>query len=519
MSKAMKSTDISSEQLSASKLEFEEQQEEKKANQPKKSKFPRWLIGVTLFGGGIILWQIVPSFFTPTPQTDNQTPPPKPVETVMLSSGAGSRQVRLLGQVEAGAKATLSSQVAGTVEKILVKEGDNVTPGMIVAILDDADGQIALAEAQARLVQEQSNLERLEVGTRSEIIAQRKAELTAAQAREREAQDNLERLISLQPDLMMQRQAELEAARSREKEAKDNLQRIKGLSLEGALSERALVEAEARADETRNQRLRAEASLKAEETSTRKDIAQAQTRVDNAKSDRLRVTAILAEAQAGPTKEEMDAQRGVVKAAQAAVEQAKLRLERTKIRASVSGVVQSRQADPGDYVEVNDPILSLVSDRSLDIFLEIPESLSGQVSQGMQVNLFARALPNWEQLTQITAVVPSANSNSRRQLVRVSLSNPPEKLLPGMAIQADLMMPILNKNTFTIPRDALTRRGDQWLLFTVNNNQVEQLEVELIEDLGEDVIISHPQLKQGQSIVIKGGDGLQDDTTVTIIKS
>ncbi len=515
----MKSTDLSSEQSSDSKLEFEEKQAENRQNTTKNSQFPRWLIPVVILGGGIALWQIVSSLFIPTTETNTQTPPPKPVETVLLSSGEGNRQIRLLGQVEAGAKATLSSQVSGTVEKILVKEGDKVTQGMIVAILDDADGKIALAEAQARLVQEQSNLERLEVGTRSEIIAQRKAELSAAQAREKEARDNLERLIALQPDLMMQRQAELEAARSLEKEAQDNLQRIKGLSLEGALSERALVEAEARADETRNQRLRAEAALKAEETSTRQDIAQAQTRVDNARSDLLGVTAILAEAQAGPTKEEIDAQRGVVNAAQAAVEQAKLRLERTNIRASVSGVVQSREADPGDYMEVNDPILSLVSDRSLDVFLEVPESLSGQVTERMQVNLFARALPNWEQLTQITAVIPSANRNSRRQLVRVSLDNPPEQLLPGMAIQADLIIPILNKNTFTVPRDALTRRGDQWLLFTVDNNQAEQLEVELIEDLGEDVIISHPQLKQGQSIVIKGGDGLQDDATVTIIKS
>ncbi|MDJ0661861.1 MAG: efflux RND transporter periplasmic adaptor subunit [Crocosphaera sp.] len=515
----MKSTDVSSTPVQSSSIEFEEKKDENRQNEAKKHQFPRWLIAIVVFGGSLTLWQIINPLLIPTTQTTQQTPPPKPVETVILSSGGGNRQVRLMGQVEAGAKATLSPQVAGTVETILVKEGDKVTPGMIVAVLDDADGKIALAEAQARLVQEQSNLERLEVGTRSEVIAQRKAELTAAQAREQEALDNLQRLIALQPDLIAQRQAELEAARSREKEADDNLQRIKGLSLEGALSERALVEAEARADETRNQRLRAEAALKAEETSTLQDIAQARTRLDNAKSDRLRATAILAEAQAGPTKEEMDAQRGVVKAAKAAVEQAKLRLERTKIRASVAGVVQARQADPGDYLAVNAPILTLVSDRSLDIFLEIPENLSGQITQGMQVNLLARALPDWNKLTQITAVVPAANSNSRRQLVRVSLSNPPEKLLPGMAIQADLIMPIIDDNTFTIPRDALTRRGNQWLLFTVDNNQAEQLEVELIEDLGENVIISHPQLKQGQSIVIKGGDGLKDDATVTIIKS
>ncbi|MEL4897743.1 hypothetical protein [Crocosphaera sp. Alani8] len=162
------------------------------------------------------------------------------------------------------------------------------------------------------------------------------------------------------------------------------------------VSERALVEAEATAGETRNQILRAEATLQVEETSTRKDIVQARTRLDNAKSDRLPITAILAEAQAGPTKEEIDAQRGVVSAAEAAVEQAKLRLERAKIRASASCFVQSRQADPGDYMEVNEPILTVVSDRSLDIFLEVPENLSGQVSfPARSPALYGRSVSGW----------------------------------------------------------------------------------------------------------------------------
>ncbi len=507
----MKSPEISSQQISASKHQYK--------NNHKKLTVLKSLMVVAMLGGGVTLWQILTPLSIPTTQSSNQTPPPKPVETVILASGTPNKQIRLIGQVEAGGKATLSPQIDGTVQKILVKEGDRITPGMIVAILDNADANITLAQAKARLVQERSNLARLQVGTRSEVLTQRQAELKAAQAREQEAIDNLQSFIALQPDLIAQRRAELEAARIREKEAEDNLQRIKGLSLEGALSDRTLVEAESTADATRSQRLQAEAALKAQETESRQAIAEAKTRLDNAKSERLRVAAILAEAQAGSTKEEIDAQKGVVSAAQAAVRQAELSLERTKIKASVSGFVQSREVDPGDYIEVNDPILTLVSDRSLDIFLEIPESLSGQVREGMRVNLFARALQNWQKTTEITAVIPSADTNSRRQLVRVTLNNAPEGLLPGMAIQADLIMPITDKNTFTVPRDALTRRGDKWLLFIVDNSQAQQLEVEMIADLGEEVIISHPQLQKGQSIVIKGGDGLKENTKVTIVQS
>ena len=374
---------------------------------------------------------------------------------MILASGTANKQVKLLGQVEAGEIATLSSQIDGRVERVLVREGDRVVSGMAIAILDDADAKLSLAEAQARLAQEKGNLARLQVGTRPEIIAQRVAELDTAKARELEAQDNLERVASLID--------------------------------EGALSRRALVEA--------------------------------RTAANAATSERFRVAALLAEAQAGPTQEEIAAQQGLVAAAQAVVQQAQLEATRTQVTAAFSGIVQSREVDPGDYVEVSDPILTIISDRSLDIFLEVPESLTGQVAPGMRVNLSARALPNWQKNAPITAVVPTANTASRRQLVRITLDNPPSRLVPGMAIQADLVVPVNRTNTFIVPRDALTRRGEQWLLFTVNNDQAQQLAVEVVADLGQEVAIANPELQAGQAIVVTGGDGLTDNAAVKVISN
>ncbi|MGB5711372.1 MAG: efflux RND transporter periplasmic adaptor subunit, partial [Waterburya sp.] len=399
----MKSTDIPPRQLP----ESDHSLEEIKVTDKNKSNLPTWLLIILLLGGSITLWQLLTPSTTPTTNSSSEVLPPKPVETITLTAGTGNRKVQLLGQVEAGERATLSPQIDGSVQRVLVREGDRVSSGMTVAILDDADPRLALAEAQARLAQERGNLARLQVGTRPEILAQRQAELDSARVRELEAQDNLERVTSL-----------IE---------------------EGALSQRALVEA------------RAEASA--------------------ATSEKFRVQALLSEAQAGATQEEIDAQLGLVAAAQAAVAQAELGMQRTEIKAAFSGIVQSRDVDPGDYVEVSDPILTLVGDRSLDIFLEVPENLSGQVTPGMIAKINARALPNWQQEVEITAVVPTANTASRRQLVRVSLDNPPPGLLPGMAVQASLAMPVTDANTFIVPRDALTRRGDNWLLFTVNNNQ------------------------------------------------
>lgn len=432
--------------------ELEPEQQPKKPNQ-KKSKLPGWLLAIFLMGGGVGLWQVFTTNSSSTAESSEQAPPPKSVETIALTSGTGNRQVRLLGQAEAGERATLSPQLDGTVQSVLVREGDRVTPGMTVAVLDDADSRLALAEAQARLAQERSNLARLQVGTRPEIIAQR--------------------------------EAELDSARARELEAKDNLERISSLSERGALSQR--------------------------------DLIESRTEADAARSERYRVEALLAEAQAGATEEEIDAQQGLVDAANAAVEQTQLRMQRTEIQAAFAGIVQSRDVDPGDYVEVSDPIVTIVSDSSLDIFLELPESLSGQVAPGMRVTLNARALPDWQQETEITAVVPTADTASRRQLIRVSLDSPPPRLLPGMAIQANLAVPIESTDTFVVPRDALTRRGDEWLLFVVDNDRAQEFEVEISADLGQEVVIANSELREGQSVVITGGDGLADDAAVQVV--
>lgn len=248
----MTSVNIPPQQSPEAKPKSEERQPKNPQETNKqKSKLSGWLLATLLFGGGsVALWQVFAPNSVPTAQTTTQAPPPRSVETVALTPGTGNRQVRLLGQVEAGERATLSPQIDGRVQQVLVREGDRVTPGMTVAILDDADSRLALAEAEARLAQEKGNLARLQVGTRPEIIAQRQAELNAAIARESEARDNLER--------------------------------VSDLTEQGALSRRALVEARSEAEA--------------------------------ATSEKFRVQASLAEAQAGPTREEIDAQQGLVAA-------------------------------------------------------------------------------------------------------------------------------------------------------------------------------------------------------------
>ncbi|MEM8605156.1 MAG: biotin/lipoyl-binding protein [Cyanobacteria bacterium P01_H01_bin.121] len=258
-------------------------------------------------------------------------------------------------------QATIQAQTAGVVTEVWVDVGDAVTPGQSLVSLDPSDQELALAEARARLVTAQSELTRLETGTRSEVIAQRQAELRAAQAREQEAQANLANVTVLLPSLIAQREAELAMARAAEVEANDNLDRTRRLSTEGALSQRNLIEAQARATAVTSDRLRATSALASQQTENQQRLSLTRASLDAAISERLRVTALLAEAETGPRQEDIAAQRGLVQAARLAVDQAELALERAVITTDLAGVVSDRPVNVGDYVEINREVATVVN--------------------------------------------------------------------------------------------------------------------------------------------------------------
>ncbi|KAM3112973.1 HlyD family secretion protein [Phormidesmis sp. 146-33] len=306
-----------------------------------------WLAVLVAIAGGFTIWR----FLTPIgkPQAaiaqSQASSPPRAVETTTLKLGNAETRIQLIGQVEASQQSTIRAQTGGVVKQILVQAGDRVEQGATIAVLDDSDQQYAVSEAQARLAQQRSNLARLEVGTRPEVIDQRQAALASAQARERETQDNL--------------------------------RRTKDLVKQGAVSQRLLIEA--------------------------------QTGVDAARGEQLEARAELAEAQAGPIREEIEAQRANVAAAVAALNQAQLSQQRTRVIAPAAGVVQTRRVSQGDLVGLNSELITLVDRSQLDVFLEVPENLGSQVRPGMAVELTTRALPNWKQRATITAIAPTAD--------------------------------------------------------------------------------------------------------------
>lgn len=93
-------------------------------------------------------------------QTAPVEQPLRPVRTVVASATDGITGRDFPGIVIAENKADLSFRVAGKLKELLIKEGDKVKKGQILARLEQTDFKIALEDKQANYVKSKANFTR-----------------------------------------------------------------------------------------------------------------------------------------------------------------------------------------------------------------------------------------------------------------------------------------------------------------------------------------------------------------------
>lgn len=238
------------------------------------------------------------------------------------------------GRIEA-VEIDVAAKTPGRIAEILVREGDFVRAGQVLARMDTAVLQAQLREAEAQLQRA-----RISVETAESQVRQRQAEKAAAEA------------------VVAQRDAEREAARRR-------LARSEELAKRGNVSEQTL-------DDDRARFLAAGAAFSAAEA----QVAAADAAVGAARS------AVV------------DA-RAAVDATRATIERIQVDIDDSTLRSPRDGRVQYRVAEPGEVLPAGGAVLNLVDlgDVYMTFFLSTQEA--GRVALGAEVRLVLDAAPQY----------------------------------------------------------------------------------------------------------------------------
>ncbi|AZE96337.1 putative RND efflux membrane fusion protein [Pseudomonas orientalis] len=116
----------------------------------------------------------------------------------------------------------------------------------------------------------------------------------------------------------------------------------------------------------------------------------------------------------------------------AVVAQRTAALEKKRIVAPFTGTIGIRQVNVGDYLQSSQVIASLQDTRQLYVDFYVPEQALQLIRIGQSVQVEISARPGIFSLAKVSAINPIVDDSTRNVLVRATLSNPRDELLPGM---------------------------------------------------------------------------------------
>ncbi len=172
----------------------------------------------------------------------------------------------------------------------------------------------------------------------------------------------------------------------------------------------------------------------------------------------------------------------------ATVNQLKASLAKKHIVAPFSGTIGIRQVDVGDYLASGTVIATLQDLSSLYVDFYIPEHSVPKIALGQSVQVQASAWPGESFPGRISAINPKVEDTTRNVLVRATLANPDNKLLPGMFTSLDVLLPNPTAH-IVVPESAITYTLYGNSVYAVAEKKAENGELEKDAD-GQPVLIA-----------------------------
>jgi multidrug efflux system membrane fusion protein len=131
------------------------------------------------------------------------------------------------------------------------------------------------------------------------------------------------------------------------------------------------------------------------------------------------------------------------------------------IRAPFSGQLGIRQIDLGQYLNPGAAIVTLTDLSMLYVNFTLSSQMRPQISVGQHVNVTSDAYPGRTFAAKITTIEPQLSPDTRTIEVQATMPNPDDALLPGMFVDAAIVLPP-RPDTMVVPETAVeyTLYGD-----------------------------------------------------------
>lgn len=259
-------------------------------------------------------------------------------------------------------------------------------------------------------------------------------------------------------------------------------------------------------------------------------LAQNQAQLKNAQVDLARYKGLYAEDSiAKQTLDTAEAQvgqfQGLVKTNQAQVNEARLNLEFTQIRAPISGRVGLRQLDLGNLVAANDTtaLVIITQTQPISVAFTLPETQLDTVLARYRsgASLPVEAWDRGDQKLQSTGVLGSLDNQidvaTGTLKFKGTFQNTDHALFPNQFVNVRLLADTL-KQVVLAPAAAIQFGNDGTFAYVVNaENTINVRKLKVGASDGENTVIVEG-LAAGERLVLEGTDRLREGTKVDVVE-
>ena len=291
-------------------------------------------------------------------------------------------------------QANLSFQIPGRVASVTAREGQPVTKDQVIAELDRA-------EFQSRYDQAKANLDRAQ-----------------------KAKQQLETVLNISkktlPSEVARATASVDSARDTAQDAEKNYKRYEELFRNGVVTEKE------------------RDTLKLAYDIAKSRLSEAQSILKLAQGNLTKIEA---------ARQDIETSKAQIDSARAALQQGAIQLDYTQLRSPLTGMVISRNIEPGETVNVGREVITVSDLSRVDLKIFVDETQIGKVKPGQKADVKIDTFPDKVFVGLVSFISPEGEFTPKIiqtkkervklvYLVKIAIANPGKELKAGMPADA-----------------------------------------------------------------------------------
>ena len=217
--------------------------------------------------------------------------------------------------------------------------------------------------------------------------------------------------------------------------------------------------------------------------------------------------------------------QGTVKTNQGAVDDAKLNLEFTKIRAPISGRVGLRQVDVGNLVAANDTtfLAVITQTQPISVAFTLPENTLETVLARYHAGnkLPVEAWDRGDVKRQATGVLQSLDNQidvtTGTVKLKAQFPNPEAKLFPNQFVNVRMVVDVI-RDTIVIPTAGLQRDNNGTIVYSVKEDGTVAVRRVKAGPADGEVMSIESGLQEGERVIVDGVDRIREGAKVEVVQ-